>query len=222
MTKRPKKANKAKRAKGGRRAKTTANTPSRRRPSTKTRASKLPRKRAPVRTTRLASQEPTGGQVRDALKAVDHAHRQLELSGQLLLKSLADIQESVLAAQRAKMWQTLVSENLLKDLSDMRAALEDIGEEQLPHTLRPFLLLPQALGDWFAHSLGIKPIFRLGQELEIPREQLGDFSVSSAPLSELSALVRIRVTSQGWRSPTETLVKPSAVLLADAAPARQE
>jgi hypothetical protein len=102
---------------------------------------------------------------------------------------------------------------VLQDVADASAASEVTPDEQLPESLRPFALLPQAVADWIEQYLDIRPFRRRGEEFEVPRERLVEFSLLDGIPDALSALVRVHVCSQGWRSPSATLVKPTARIL---------
>lgn len=157
-----------------------------------------------------------------ALQDLGKAVRQLELSGHALLKSIADLQDEATVVHQSKLIRALVADQVLQDLSDARVAFEGTPEEQVPESLRPFTLLPQAIAEWIEGHLGLRPCARRGQELEIPSERLSEFSVDGDVPQLLPPLVRIRIIAQGWQSATETLVKPSVVLVADSPTAGRE
>lgn len=189
------------------------------------RARRPARSMSPVKSSRKTSKErpqrgrpanPEQSKVRDALQHLDKAFRQLELSGHALLKTVADLQDSAVDAHRSKLLRALVADQVMQDLSDARVAFETVPEEQVPEPLRPFTLMPQAVSEWLERNLGIRPCARRGQELEIPSERLTEFTVSGEVPEVLPTLLRVRVVSQGWQSATETLIKPSVVLLVGA------
>lgn len=186
-------------------------------PARSKRSAKPPRKTVSARPKRGRAAKLKETNVRDAWKNLDHDFRQLELSGHALLKTVADLQDAAVDAYRSKLIKALVADQVLQDLNDACVASEEVSEEQLPESLQPFALLPHALAEWFERNLNVRRYSRRGQELEIPRERLSEFSVAGEIPGTLPALVRVRVTSEGWQLATETLVKPSVVLLVEAA-----
>ena len=108
----------------------------------------------------------------------------------------------------------LRDDQLLRDLSDMDAALAAAGDGALPADVEPFRRLPEALLRWLQLRFGLTPYLEAGRVLEVPSEKLSGFTLAGDKGDAPSGvLVKLKVLAPGWKRGTQLVVPPRAELV---------
>ena len=152
---------------------------------------------------------PDARQVQDVLDQLARAQAELTARGIDLLKVAHAIGRNAVATFKQELVNSLVQDNLLHDLEQLRTAL---AATPLSADLR---LLPEATLNWLCRHLDLSQHLQPGQELEVPAERLSEYDLQGAPPAPEQPLVRLRVLTPGWKHQGHVLILPQVV-----APAR--
>jgi hypothetical protein len=152
---------------------------------------------------------PDARQVQDVLDQLAKAQAELTARGIDLLNVAHAIGRNAVATFKQELVHSLVQDNLLHDLEQLRTAL---APTPLSADLR---LLPEATLNWLCRNLDLSQHLQLGQELEVPAEQLSQYDLQGAPPAPEQPLAKLRVVTPGWKHQGHVLILPQVV-----APAR--
>ncbi len=151
---------------------------------------------------------PDAGQVQDALDQLARAQAELTGRGIDLLNVAHAIGRNAVATFKQELVNSLVQDNLLHDLEQLRTALV---ATPLSADLR---LLPEATLNWLCRHLDLSQHLRPGQELEEPTDRLSQYDLQGAPPAPEQPLARLRVVTPGWKHQGHILISPRAVVAA--------
>lgn len=140
--------------------------------------------------------------VKAALDEVARAQADLSAKGVDLLNVAHDIGRAAAARLKEELLQSLLQENLLQDLEQLRTAATT---STLPADLR---LLPEALFNWLCRHFEISQYLERNQKLEIPTERLDQFELQGPRPGSAKALVTVYVLAPGWKFQGRTIVLP--------------
>jgi hypothetical protein len=143
------------------------------------------------------------------LDQLARAQAELTARGIDLLNVAHAIGRNAVATFKQELVNSLVQDNLLHDLEQLRTAL---AATPLSADLR---LLPEATLNWLCRHLDLSQHLHPGQELEVPAERLSQYDLQGAPPALEQPLVRLRVLTPGWKHQGRMLILPQVV-----APAR--
>ncbi len=168
------------------------------------------RAKAVAKSTKIAPAHPEtvtptpddSARVKTALEELSRAQAELSAKGVDLLNVANEIGRTAAAAFRESLVQSLIQENLLQDLEQLRVAA---SSTTLPTALQ---LLPEGLLNWFCQHLELSPHLEKNQKLEVPADRLGQYELQGAPPDSGKALVILQVLSPGWKHQGRTLVPP--------------
>jgi hypothetical protein len=151
------------------------------------------------------------------LDQLARAQAELTASGIGLLNVAHAIGRNAVATFKRELVNSLVQDNLLHDLEQLRTAL---AATPLSADLR---LLPEATLNWLCRHLDLSQYLQPGQELEVPAELLSQYDLQGAPPAPEQPLAKLRVVTPGWKYQGHTLISPRVVVAAcPASPAASE
>ena len=153
-----------------------------------------------------AGASPDARQVQDALDQLARAQAELTARGIDLLNVAHAIGRNAVATFKQELVNSLVQDNLLHDLEELRTAL---AATPLSADLR---LLPEATLNWLCRHLDLSQRLQPGQEFEVPAEQLSQYYLQGAPPSPEQPLVRLRVLTPGWKHQGHILISPRVIV----------
>jgi hypothetical protein len=160
---------------------------------------------------------PDARQVQDVLDQLARAQAELTARGIDLLNVAHAIGRNAVATFKQELVNSLVQDNLLHDLEQLRTAL---AATPLPADLR---LLPEATLNWLWRHLDLSQYLQPGQELEVPAERLSEYDLQGAPPAPEQPLAKLRVVTPGWKHQGHILISPRVVVAAcPASPAASE
>jgi hypothetical protein len=159
-------------------------------------------KSAPAHQETVVPTPDDSARVKAALEELARAQAELSAKGVDLLNVASEIGRTAAAAFRETLVQSLIQENLLQDLEQLRLAASGTT---LPAGLQ---LLPEGLLNWFCQHLELSPHLEKNQKLEVPADRLGQYELQGAPPDSGKALVILQVLSPGWKHQGRTLVPP--------------
>jgi len=166
------------------------------------------RKASPAKPEVLAEATVDSGRVKAALDKLAKAQADLTASGLDLLNVAHDIARTANATLKDELLQSLLQDNLLQDLEQLRAAA-------ITSILPPDLqLLPEAVLNWFCRHLELSQHLERGQELEVPAERLSQYDLQGPPPDPAKALVKLKVLAPGWRHRGQTVIAPRVTIAA--------
>ena len=149
---------------------------------------------------------PDARQVRDVLDQLARAQAELTARGIDLLNVAHAIGCNAVAAFKQELVNSLVQDNLLHDLEQLRTAL---AATPLSADLR---LLPEATLNWLCRHLDLSQHLQPGQELEVPTKQLSQYDLQGTPPAPEQPLARLRVVTPGWKHQGHILISPQVVV----------
>jgi hypothetical protein len=142
------------------------------------------------------------------LNQLARAQAELTARGVDLLNVAHAIGRNAVATFKQELVDSLVQDNLLHDLEQLRTAL---SATPLSADLR---LLPEATLNWLCRHLDLSQHLQAGQELEVPTEQLSQYDLEgSAPAPE-QPLAKLRVVTPGWKHQGHVLISPRVIVAA--------
>ena len=148
---------------------------------------------------------PDARQIQDVLDQLARAQAELTARGIDLLNVAHAIGRNAIATFKQELVNSLVQDNLLHDLEQLRTALAAV-------LLSPDLrLLPEATLNWLCRHLDLSQHLQPGQELEVPTERLSQYDLQGAPPALEQPLVRLRVLTPGWKQQGRMLILPQVV-----------
>ena len=168
------------------------------------------RKASPAKPEVLAEASVDSGRVKAALDKLAKAQADLTASGLDLLNVAHDIARAANATLKDELLRSLLQDNLLQDLEQLRGA----ASATLPPDLQ---LLPEAVLNWFCRHLEISQHLQQGQELEVPAERLSQYDLQGPPPDPAKALVKLGVLAPGWRHRGQTVIAPRVTIAAPVA-----
>ena len=142
------------------------------------------------------------------LDQLARAQDELTAKGIALLNVAHAIGRNAVATFKQGLVKSLIQDNLLHDLEQLRTAL---AVTPLSADLR---LLPEATLNWLCRHLDLSQHLQPGQELEVPTEQLVQFDLQGASPAPKNTLVRLRVVTPGWKHKGHILISPQAAVAA--------
>ena len=151
---------------------------------------------------------PDARQVQDVLDQLARAQTELTARGIDLLNVAHAIARNAVATFKQELVNSLVQDNLLHDLEQLRTAL---APTPLSADLR---LLPEATLNWLCRHLDLSQHLQPGQEIEVPAEQLSQYDLQGAPPAPEQPLARLRVVTPGWKHQGHILISPRVVVAA--------
>src|ERR1035437_3416093 len=151
---------------------------------------------------------PDARQVQDVLDQLARAQAELTARGIDLLKVAHAIGRNAVATFKQELVNSLVQDNLLHDLEQLRTAL---ATSPLSADHR---LLPEAVLNWLCRHLDLSQYLQPGQELEVPTDRLRQYDLEGPPPDAARALVRLQVIAPGWKYRGKTVICPRVVVAA--------
>jgi hypothetical protein len=123
-----------------------------------------------------------------------------------LLNVAHAIGRNAVAIFKQELVNSLVQDNLLHDLEQLRTAL---AATPLSADLR---LSPEATLNWLCRHLDLSQHLQAGQEIEVPTERLSQYDLQGPPPAPMQPLARLRVVRPGWRHQGRTLISPRMIV----------
>ena len=166
---------------------------------------KLP---APKHRSQAASRGLSAAAVRrvdTALRKFDKARQVAAARGTDLLAVAAAMGNAAVEKRLCELATQLAKRELLRDVLALKDAFTAASSGSLPAEIERLRLLPDALVQWLADSLGLSPSSEEG-ELEVPAAKLARFSCDFQPPEDANQLVRVRVTCRGWKRNGKSLI----------------
>jgi hypothetical protein len=151
---------------------------------------------------------PDARQVQDALDQLARAQAELTARGIDLLNVAHAIGRNAVGAFKQELVNSLVQDNLLHDLEQLRPAL---ATAPLPADLR---LLPEATLNWLCRHLDLSQHLQPGQELEVPTERLSQYDLQGPPAAAAKPLVKLQVVTPGWKHQGQIIIRPRVTVAA--------
>jgi predicted amidohydrolase len=127
------------------------------------------------------------------LDQLARAQAELTARGIDLLNVAHAIGRNAVATFKQELVNSLVQDNLLHDLEQLRTAL---AATPLSADLR---LLPEATLNWLCRHLDLSQYLQPGQELEVPTERLSQYDLQGPLPDAAKALVKLQVLTPGWK-----------------------
>jgi hypothetical protein len=152
--------------------------------------------------------------VKVALDDLARAQADLTAKGIDLLNVAHDIGRVAAAKLRDELLQSLIQENLLQDLEQLRVAA---STSTLPADLR---LLPEAVLNWFCRHLELSQYLERNQKLDVPAERLSQYDLQGPAPDHAKALVTLQVLAPGWKCQGRTIISPLVTVAVPVAPPR--
>lgn len=172
-------------------------------------AAKKPKKRTVARQhPQAVPRGLTGRDVRQidaALRRFDQAQRVAAARGADLLAIAATLGNAAVEKRLQKLTEQLAERELLRDVLDLKEAFASASPGSLSAKFERLRLLPDALVQWLADSLGLSPSFEQG-DVEVPAGKLARFSCDFPPPEDAGQLVRVHVTCRGWQRNGKSLI----------------
>jgi hypothetical protein len=150
-----------------------------------------------------ATPAPDAHQVKEVLDNLARAQAELTATGIDLLNVAHVIGRNAVATFKQELVDSLVQDNLLQDLDQLRTELG--APASLPASLK---LLPEAVLNWLCRHLELSPHLYPGQELEVPATQLTQYDLSGPPPDPAKPLVSLQVLAPGWKQRGQTIIRP--------------
>ena len=160
-----------------------------------------------------AGASPDARQIRGVLDQLARAQAELTARGIDLLNVAHAIGRNAVATFMQALVNSLVQDNLLHDLEQLRTAL---AATPLSADLR---LLPEATLNWLCRHLDLSQHLQPGQELEVPAAQLSQYDLPSPTPDSVKPLVNLQVAASGWKYRGQTVIRPRVVVTAPPLPA---
>jgi hypothetical protein len=158
---------------------------------------------------------PDARQVQDVLDRLARAQAELAARAIDLLNVAHAIRHNAVATFKQELITSLVQDNLLHDLEQLRTAL---AATPLSADLR---LLPEATLNWLCRHLDLSQHLQTGQELEVPAERLSQYDLQGAPPAPEQPLAKLRVLAPGWKHQGHLLISPRMTIVVPA-PSEQQ
>ena len=172
-------------------------------------AAKKPNKRpAPKHGPRAVVRSlttPDARRIDAALRKFDKAQQVAAARGEDLLDVAAKIGNAAVEKRLQQLAAQLAERELLRDVLALKDAFAAASLDSLPVEVQRLRLLPDALVQWLADSLGLSPSSAQG-ELEVPAANLARFSCDFPPPEDAGQLVRVHVTCRGWQRNGKSLI----------------
>src|ERR1017187_2634670 len=203
----------------------TKNSPSQRPPAENRARNPLRRRRAGGRLTQKRTQRPRAvpappaqaipdaRQVQDVLDQLARAQTELTAKGIDLLNVAHAIGRDAVATFKQELVNSLVQDNLLHDLEQLRTALAAMS------LLADLRLLPEATLNWLCRHLDLSQHLQPGQEFEIPTAQLSQYDLPGHTPDSAKPLVNLQVMAPGWKHRGQTVIRPRVMIAAAPLPA---
>jgi predicted amidohydrolase len=118
------------------------------------------------------------------------------------------IGRNAIASFKQELVNTVVQDNLLHDLKQLRTAL---AATPLSADLR---LLPEATLNWLCRHLDLSQHPQPGQELEVPADRLRQYDLEGPPPDAAKSLVKLQVLAPGWKHQGQIVIPPRVALAA--------
>ena len=145
---------------------------------------------------------PDARQVQDVLEQLARAQAELTARGIDLLNVAHAIGRNAVATFKQELVNSLVQDNLLQDLENLRTAL---AATPLSAGLR---LLPEATLNWLCRHLDLSQHLQPGQELEVPTDRLRQYDLEGPPPDAAKSLVKLQVLAPGWKHQRKIIIPP--------------
>jgi len=146
------------------------------------------------------------------LDKLARAQAELTARGIDLLNVAHAIGRNAVATFKHEPVNSLVQDNLLDDLEQLRTAL---AATPLSADLR---LLPEATLNWLCRHSGLSDHLQPGQELEVPTDRLGQYDLRGPPPDAPKSLVRLQVVAPGWKYQGQIVIRPRVTVAAPSPP----
>jgi hypothetical protein len=140
-----------------------------------------------------------------ALHRFDHAQQVAAARGADLLAVAVALGNVAVEKRLQELATQLAERELLRDVLALKDAFTTASPGSLPAEIERLRLLPDALIQWLADSLGLSPSSEQG-DLEVPAAKLARFSCDFPPPEDADQLVRVRVTYRGWQRNGKSLI----------------
>ena len=151
--------------------------------------------------------------VAGAIKRFARAQDAAVARGADLLAVAGSLKAAAIGSRDDTLVQDLVERQLLRDILAWREALAKAPRGSLPEDLECLRLLPDTLVQWLGERFGLEPTRAVGEELELPVSQLGQFACDSCIPADAAPLVRVRVVAAGWKRSGKVLIPPQVQLV---------
>jgi hypothetical protein len=135
------------------------------------------------------------------LDQLARAQAELTARGIDLLNVAHAIGRNAVATFKQELVNSLVQDNLLQDLENLRTAL---AATPLSAGLR---LLPEATLNWLCRHLDLSQHLQPGQELEVPTDRLRQYDLEGPPPDAAKSLVKLQVLAPGWKHQGQIVIR---------------
>jgi len=138
------------------------------------------------------------------------ARAQAELTARSidLLNVAHAIGRNAVATFKQELVDSLVQDNLLQDLEQLRTALAT-GSKSADHQL-----LPEAILNWLCRHLDLRQHLQPGQGLEVPTDRLSQYDLQGPPPDAAKSLVKLQVVAPGWKHQGQVVIRPRVTVAA--------
>jgi hypothetical protein len=146
--------------------------------------------------------------VKEALDHLARAQAELTATGIDLLNVAHTIGHNAVTTFKQELVDSLVQDNLLQDLDQLRT---DTAAIPLPANLK---LLPEATINWLCRHLELSQHLHPGQELEVPTAQLSEYDLLGPSPDSAKALANLQVVAHGWKHRGQTVIRARVMVAA--------
>ena len=155
---------------------------------------------------------PDARQVQNALGQLARVQAELTARGIDLLNVAHAIGRNAVATFKQELVNSLVQDNLLHDLEQLRT---ELAATPLSADLR---LLPEATLNWLCRHLDLSQHLQPGQDLEVPAERLSQYDLQGPPPDAAKPLVKLQVVTPGWKRQSQIVIRPRVTVAVLPAP----
>ena len=149
-----------------------------------------------------AGASPDARRVQEVLDQLARAQAELTARGIDLLNVAHVIGRNAVVTFKQELVNSLVQDNLLHDLEQLRTALAPTSQSA---DLR---LLPEATLNWLCRHLDLSQHLQPGQELEVPTDRLSQYDLEGPAPDAAKDLVELEVVAPGWKHQHKIIIPP--------------
>lgn len=154
-----------------------------------------------VKAVKSANHQRASRLIQRALDRFSKAQMGLSALGVEVLSVAHAIESSAVEKFKRKLLASLVQDDILQDLNSLHDALSQQTSEHAATS--------EALLNWLSGHFDLKPHLRSGQVLDLPADQLPQFTLLEEVESNGAAMVRLEVVHPGWKAAGKLVVAPA-------------
>jgi hypothetical protein len=154
-----------------------------------------------VKAVKSANHQRASRLIQRALDRFSKAQMGLSARGVEVLSVAHAIESSAVEKFKRKLLASLVRDDILQDLHSLHDALSQQSSQHAATS--------EALLNWLSGHFDLKPHLRSGQILDLPADQLSQFTLLEEIESVGVAMVRLEVVHPGWKASGKLVVAPA-------------